>query len=214
MRTTVTLARQAGCGGSDIGAALAQRLDVRCLDREIVSQTARQLDCEEEEVAAREERGYSFWERMLRGISVSPPEALYHAPQGLTRTDREMFDAETEVMKAIASQEDCVIVGRLAAQVLPPRPGLVNVLLYAPLGFRTQRLIAAGHAASEAQAQALIAQSDGTRQRHVAQMMGMEWDNVGNYHLCLDTSTLPLPEVVSLLADFVHRRLAAQQDSG
>ena len=208
MRTTVTLARQAGCGGSDIGAALAQRLDVRCLDREIVSEAARQLDCAEEEVAAREERGYPFWERMLRGISVSPPEALYHAPQALGRTDREMFDAETEVMKAIANREDCVIVGRLAAQVLPPRPGLVNVLLYAPLSFRIGRLIAAGHATGEAQAQALIAQSDGTRQRHVAQMMGSNWDDVSNYHLCLDTSTLPLPEVVALLADFVRRRIA------
>ena len=135
MRITVTLARQFGCGGSYLGQCVAESLGVRCLDREILSHAAQRLSAEEEDLAAREERGRPFWERMLRGISVGPPEALYHPPVTLSVSDRDIFQAETEVMKSIAAREDCVIVGRLASHVLPDHPGMVNVFLHAPLWF-------------------------------------------------------------------------------
>ena len=154
MRITVTLARQFGCGGSYLGQRAGGNLGVRCLDREIVSHAARHLSAGEADLAAREERGRPFWERMLRGISIGPPEALYHPPVTLSVSDRDIFQAETEVMKAIAAREDCVIVGRLAAHVLPAHPGMVNVFLHAPLSFRVRRLIETGQAGDEAGARA------------------------------------------------------------
>lgn len=205
MKLTVTLARQLGCGGSYLGQCLAENLNVRCLDREIVSRTAQHLTLDEAELAEREERGTSFWERMLRGIAAGPPEALYHPPQSLPVSDQNLFAAETEVMKSIASQEDCVIVGRLAAHVLDAHAGMVNIFLYAPLSFRARRLLEAGQAASEAQAREMILQSDETRRRYITQMIGRDWDNAKNYHLCLDTSCLPLPEAADFLTDFVRR---------
>lgn len=207
MRTTVTLARQLGCGGSYLGQCLAENLGIRCLDREIVSRAAQQFDCDETELAEREERGTSFWERMLRGISASPPEALYHPPASLPISDQELFAAETEVMQEIASQEDCVIVGRLASHVLRTHPGMVNLFLYAPLSFRIQRVLETGGAGDEAQARELIVQSDETRKRYITQMVGRDWDSAKNYHLCLDTSSLPLPEISDFLTDFVRRKI-------
>ena len=207
MRITVTLARQFGCGGSYLGQCLADNLQVRCLDREIVSHAARQLAVEEDECAEREERGASFWERMLRGIS-GPPEALYHAPAASPVSDRDLFEAETEVMKAIAAREDCVIVGRVASHVLPPHAGMVNVFLHAPLEFRIPRVIEHYGVADEAQARAMIVRSDESRRRFITQMIGHAWDDATNYHLCLDTSSLPLPEIAGLLTDFVRRKTA------
>ena len=206
MRITVTLARQFGCGGSYLGQRLADALQIRCLDREIVSHAARDLAVDEAEMAAREERGTPFWERMLRGITASPPEALYHAPAVLSVSDREIFEAETGVMKTIAAGEDCVIVGRIAAHVLPSHPGMVNVFLHAPLSFRVPRVMEFYNAPDEAAARAMIARSDGTRERFIRQMIGREEDDARNYHLCLDTSSLPLPEIADLLTDFVRRR--------
>ncbi len=208
MRITVTLARQFGSGGSYLGQRLADSLQIRCLDREIVSQAARQLAVDEAEMAAREERGTPFWERMLRGISAGPPEALYHAPATLSVSDREIFEAETEVMKTIAAQESCVIVGRIAAHVLLAHPGTVNVFLHAPLSFRVPRVMEYYGATDDAGARAMIARSDGTRERFIRQMIGREEEDARNYHLCLDTSSLPLPEVADLLTDFVRRRTA------
>ena len=206
MRITVTLARQLGCGGSYLGQRLAENLHIRCLDREIVSGAAQQIALNEAEVAAREERGTPFWERMLRGMTAGPPEALYHAPLTLTVSDQELFVAETEVMKSIAAREDCVIVGRLASHVLPLHSGMVKIFLYAPQDFRIQRLQETSLAASEAQAREMVLSSDETRKRYITQMLGKGWDNTENYHLCLDTSSLPLPAISDFLTDFVRRR--------
>ncbi|MDQ2688020.1 MAG: cytidylate kinase-like family protein [Armatimonadota bacterium] len=208
MRITVTLARQLGCGGSSLGRLLAENLQIRCLDREIVSQTAQQLALDEEELAQREERVSSFWERMLRGITVSTPEAPYVPQPPPTVTDRDLFTAETEVMKTIAAQEDCVIVGRVASHVVPAHAGLVNIFLYAPLDFRAQRVMERERLADLSQARALIARSDDTRKKFIAQMTGREWGDAKNYDLCLDTSSLPLPEIADFVTDYIRRRIA------
>lgn len=206
MRITVTLGRQLGCGGSYLGQCIAEALKIRCLDREIVSKAAEHLQVDEADLTHREERGVSFWERMLRGITTGPPEALYQAPVTLSVSDRDLLAAETKVMKEIAAQEDVVIVGRIAAYVLPPHPGMVNIFLHAPERFRIQRLLENAAAATEAEAKTLIARSDETRRQYISQMIGKEEYDARSYHLCLDTSLLPLSDTADLITDFVRRR--------
>ena len=208
MRMTVTLGRQLGCGGSYLGQCVADALGIRCLDREILSKAAEQLQVDEEDVSYREERGASFWERMLRGVTTGPPEALYQAPITLSVTDRDLLDAETKVMKEIAAEEDVVIVGRLAAFVLPSHPGMVKIFLHAPERFRVQRLIANGAAATKDEARTLITRSDETRRLYIRQMIGREEYDARSYHLSLDTSALPLSDAADLLTDFIRRRTA------
>jgi cytidylate kinase len=207
MRTTVTIARQLGCGGSSIGQRVAAGLGFRCLDREIVSRTAQRCGVDEMEVAIRDERVSSFWERMLEGFSLAATDTLYVLPPSQVPSDREIFDNESEVMKVIAEREDCVIVGRAAAHVLPSHPGMVNVFLYAPLDFRVRRVVAAKLAPNPAQARLMIERSDAMRCRFITQMTGRDWACAQNYHLCMDTSVLPLSEVVEMLIEFIRHRV-------
>lgn len=205
MRTTVTLGRQLGCGGSYLGQCIADALKIRCLDREIISRAAARLQVDEEDLTNREEHGVTFWDRMLRGITTGPLEAVYQAPVTLSVTDRELLAAETKVMQEIAAGEDCVIVGRLAAFVLPPHPGMVKIFLHAPEQFRVKRLIENAAAATEAEAKTLIARSDETRRQYIHQMIGKEEYDARAYHLSLDTSVLPLSDTADLITDFVRR---------
>ncbi len=206
MKITVTLGRQLGCGGSYLGQCIADSLGIRCLDREIVSKAAESLQVDEADVLLREERGASFWERMLRGITTGPPEAVYLAPVPLSVSDRDLLSAETKVMQEIAAGESVVIVGRIARYVLPPHPGMVNIFLHAPTSFRVGRLIANGLATTEAEAKTLIERSDETRRLYISQMIGKEEYDARAYHLSLDTSALSLPETADLLTDFVRKR--------
>ncbi len=208
VRITVTLGRQLGCGGSYLGQRLADALQIRCLDREIVSKAAAHLRVDEADMTHREERGVSFWERMLRGITADPPEASYQPPMTLSVTDQELLAAETQVMKEIAAQEDVVIVGRVAAFVLPPHPGMVNIFLHAPEHYRVRRLLEHAQAANETEARTLIARSDETRRRYIRQMIDRDEYDARAYHLSLDTSVLPLLDTADLLTDFVRRRTA------
>lgn len=206
MRTTITIARQLGSGGSVIGHQLAQQLGIRCLDREILSQAAQQLQLEEEELANREEKVSSFWERILRGMTIVAPEASYVPAPTLTLSDQEIFESETQVMTSIAQSEDCVIVGRAAAHILPLHSGTINIFVHAPLSFRLPRVMEHYKVPDEAKARAMIQRSDGMREKFIAQMTGHDAMDVRNFHLCLDSSSLPLDEVIDIALDYIRRR--------
>jgi cytidylate kinase len=206
MRITITIARQLGCGGSIVGQEIADRLNIRCIDREIVSRTAQQFEVEEEEVANREEKVSSFWERVLGGLIIPAPEAAFIPAPSLSPTDREIFASETEVMKSIAQTEDCVIVGRAGAHVLPSHPGMFNIYLHAPLSFRVPRVMEY-YGINEGQALAKIKRSDETREKFITQVTGRDAADARHYHLCLDSSMLPLAEVADLVSRFVQRRV-------
>jgi cytidylate kinase len=208
MRITVTVGRQLGSGGSEVGRRIADVLGIRCIDREIVSRTAQQMEMDEDDLAAREERGANFWERLLRGLSVGPPEVPYLPPPIPTISDRELFDAESHVMKDIAAKEDCVIVGRGASFVLPSHPGMVSLFLCAPMDFRIQRVMHFYGAKTPAEARAMIDRSDEVRTMFITQMTGKSWINACNYHLSIDTSSFPMPEVADYVAGFVRKRVA------
>jgi cytidylate kinase len=206
MRITVTIARQLGCGGSAIGQYVAAGLKCRCLDREILSQTAQELDIEEQELAVREEKVASFWERMLLGMAAAAPEAPYLEPVHRVITDRDIFENETAVMRKIAAEENCVVVGRGAVHVLPDHPGKVNIFLHAPLAFRIQNFVRCGHAPNEEQARAIIEQSDAARRKFITQMLDKDWSCADNYHLSIDTSTLPQEDIGDLILFYVERK--------
>lgn len=212
MKINVTLGRQLGSGGSYLGPILAQNLGFRCLDREIISHTAQQYAIDEVELESREERVSSFWERMMAGFTVGTPEVPYLEAPLQVLSDEELFASETEVMKKIAQQEDCVIVGRGAGYVLPPHPGLINIFLYAPLEFRVQRVLEFYKAASLERATEMAVNSDAMRKRFVQQMTGRDWGSFGNYHLAIDTSSLPMEEIAVVLTDFVKRKIAVIQN--
>jgi cytidylate kinase len=206
MRTTITIARQLGSGGSVVGQHIAQSLGIRCIDREIVSHTAQQFQMDEKEIATREEKVSSFWERIISGIAVVAPEAGYVAAPNPTLSDQEIFESETQVLKTIAQAEDCVIIGRAAAHVLAPHPGMFNILLHAPLSFRVPRVMDYYHVSDEGQARAMIKRSDGVRAKFIAQMAGCDAADARNYHLSLDSSLFPLSDIADLVIDCVRRR--------
>lgn len=209
MNLTITIARQLGSGGSELGHRLAEELGIRCIDREIISQTAQQFDVQEQEVEHREERVTPFWERMLAGFVVGAPEAAYVPPPTQTLTDRQIFDAETEVLKTITAQEDCVVIGRAAVHVLPRHARMLNLLIYAPVEFRIPRVMQTSGALTPEQALAKIQQSDTMRGKSISQMTGTDWMSPEHYHLCINTSTFPLDDLCPRLAEMVRRKMGA-----
>ena len=210
MRTVVTVARYLGCGGSYLGQMVAGDLGFRCLDREIISETAQKFSLDAAHIAAREEKVASFWERMLRGISVGPPEATFVPPPAREISDMELFLAEGDVMKSITEHEDCVLVGRGAAHLLPDFPGKINVLLHAPTEFRIPRVMQYYGAKTESQARTMIERSDNLRKTFVMQMTGLDLVCAQNYHFALDTSVLPLDDIAAMITHYVRARMALQ----
>lgn len=203
-RITITIARQLGSGGSYIGERIARSLGLKYIDREVLHLCAKELGVSEFDVALRQGRLTSFWERVFGAITFGPPDAPYTPPPLLRRiTDRDLFDKQTEIMKQIAETESCVIIGRAGGYVLPQHPGSFNIFCHAPMDFRIRRVMELYNAPTPDAARYLIEESDDMRRKYYIEMTGREWTNACNYHVAVDTSRYPLDSIADSLVSMI-----------
>lgn len=206
MRTTITISRQLGCGGSYIGQLIATRLGFKYVDREVLQLAAREFGCDAETVAAREERVASFWERILSGLTFGTPEAPYTPPPLRNFTDEELFEKQTEILKRIASRHDCVVIGWAGVYVLPRHPGMFSIFCHAPAKFRIKRIMEIYKVRTKEEAREMLEESDEMRKRYFAAMTDHDWACAENYHLSIDTSLFPPEEIAEMLIDLLKRK--------
>jgi cytidylate kinase len=206
IKTTITISRQMGAGGSYIGQLIARRLGLKYIDREVLHIAAKEFGCDEETIAARSERVTSFWERVLGGLSFGAPEAVYSPPPLGNFSDRELFEKQTQILKRIASQEDCVVVGWAGVFMLPRHRGMFSVFCHAPKSFRVKRIMNIYQDLADERARTLIAESDRTREIYFNEMTGHDWMCAKNYNLSIDTSLQPLEECADLIISLSQRQ--------
>ncbi|MDA8088098.1 MAG: cytidylate kinase-like family protein [Nitrospiraceae bacterium] len=205
----ITIARQFGSGGSFIGKSLAGRLGFRYFDREILRQAAGIIGAEESTLSERDEKLSGFLEDVIRPFIVGSPETAYMPPPLHAVYDRDLFEAESKIIRKIGAEYDCVIMGRAARQVLAGRPGLVNVFIHAPVDFRVARIMDLYKMSDAAEAEKLVEKSDRHRARFTEAMTGEDWTDLRNYHLSIDTERAGLnaaQEMILLLVEQVKRR--------
>jgi cytidylate kinase len=207
-RTTITISRQMGTGGSYIGQLIAKRLGLKYVDREVLHLAAEEFGCDEETIAAHSERVTSFWERILGGLSLGGADSRYNPPPMRTFTDRELFEKQKEILRRIAAQHDCVVVGWAGVFLLPRHRGTFTVFCHAPKSFRAKRLMNVYPDLTEEKARELIVESDRTREIYFNEMTDHDWTCARNYHLSIDTSRQPLEEVADLIINLSERQRA------
>jgi CMP/dCMP kinase len=187
----ITISRQLGAGGAVVGQRLAKRLGLRYLDSNVLRMAAEKCGAKEEDLARWDEHRARFWEQLGRVFALGAPEGLwqtFNAPLGIY--DRDVFNLQREVIREIAHQESCVVIGRAGFWILRDHPGLVSVYLHGSVESRLERVkgifgVDAPHARQ------MMAEIDGDRARFVYEMAG-EGLNAESQHLCIDTGRIAL----------------------
>lgn len=127
----ITIGRENGSGGRQLGSELAAALGVKCYDSELINETAKASGFATSFVETHEEqRPGSFLYSLVTGGGVIADEQPFPV---------QIFQAQSEVIRAIAARESCVIVGRCADYVLRERKDLLSVFIHAPVAFRADR---------------------------------------------------------------------------
>jgi cytidylate kinase len=206
MKSTITISRQIGSGGSYIGQVIAQRLGFKYVDREVLHLAAQEFGCDEETVASRSERVSSFWERILGGLALGGPESHYSPPPIRNFSDEQLFEKQTEILRRIAGKHDSVVIGWGGVYILPRHPRMFNVFCHAPRSFRMKRLLDVYENLDAEAVRTLIEESDEMRERYFAEMTKHEWTCAKNYHLSVDTSLMPLDNIAELIIELAKKR--------
>ncbi len=197
--TLVAISAAYGAGGSEVGPALADRLGVPFLDRAIPMAVAAELKVPVEAAVAHDGQvGGSWLERLLRGFVGSDagvPAPV--SPEALSGT--EFRRATEEVLLRQAREGRGVILGRGAVIVLREDPRALRVRLDGPAELRLRQAMRLGQIDQESAARAMR-RLDRVHADYVRHFYGESLQRPSLYHLVIDSTTIPLPTCVELIA--------------
>ncbi len=177
--SVITIGRQYGSGGSELGQILADKLGYAFYDKEIIEMTAGTTGYSSNYVGEHQES-------LTNSLIYDLVNHMYTFPETESPKDK-IFDAQSKVIKEIAEKGHCVIVGRCADQILKDRTDCLNVFLHAPLTNRIKRVMSKKNL-TEKEAKNLILKEERRRADNYHYYTRQIWGASANYHLSLDTS--------------------------
>jgi len=201
----ITISRQLGCGGVQIGQQLANTLNISFADREIITKAANELQVLEEDLQGREERLLSFWETFRTGITTLDHVSAPALSGMLEATDDELFTTEAEIITHLANEQSSVIIGRCGFHVLRNHPNHVSIFLFANKEFRSSRLQKKLNL-TKPDADSMIEKSDKQRAVYCKRFTEKEWTDTRNYDLSIDTSKLQMDQTLELILNYIKFR--------
>lgn len=203
-KTIITIARQYGSGGREIGERVAALLGIKNYDKEFVTMAA------EKEGALTVDALHQVDERATNsllytlaiGSNVFPAA---HVSPALPLNDR-LFALQSSIIRSLAEEEkSCVMIGRCADYVLRDHPDRLSIFIYADLDVRRRR-VAERHDISESEAISVINKTDRRRASYYNFYTGGKWGKYDNYHVAINSAVLGIEGTAQLIADLVHRR--------
>ncbi len=201
----ITISRQFGAGGSEVARRVAEALDWRLVDNDLVDRVAERAGLPPEEVAQRDERAPGFVERLVRALTRVPelfPKPAEKVPEP---EEASLVRLTESVVAELATEGRVVLVGRAGPAVLRGKYDALHIKIVAPLADRlrtaSERLGLAPKEAEKA-----LQETDANRARYLKQHYGRDWNDSTNYDMVLNTGTLGLQGASELIVAETKRR--------
>lgn len=201
----ITVSRQYGSGGGEIARLLAEKLNWRLVDHEVVVGVARELGVSLEEAEAQDERAESLITRLLASMSLAYPNEgteLVATPEARAA---QYQDALRRVVEAAAVEGNVIIVGRASQVVLSDRRDVLHARIVAPLPARIA-YVARREGLSEQEARERIQRKDQDRIKSLQSRFHRHPDESSLYDLTINTGVLTLGDAVDLICSALERK--------
>lgn len=188
----ITISREYGSGGHQIGEALAKELGITFYDKELISLVAQEGRFSEKFVSENEQKLPTslLYQMIMQDYEAPLDKSLSY--------DDALFVAQSKVIRRIVSEKPCVIVGRCADYILRERPNTINIFLFGDLKSKTERVISE-YGISSDEAPNKIIQTDKARKEHYFHYTGRKWGDSRNYHATFNTSHITVSQTTEIL---------------
>ena len=200
MRSIITIGRQFGTGGHEIGEKLAEKLGIKCYDKELIKRVAKESGICDEILEIHDERPTSsfLYNLVMDTYSFGITNSNY-VDMPLSH---KVFLAQFDTIKKIANEGPCVIVGRCADYALADYTNVLNLFIYGKMDKRIER-ISEKYSVSEKEARDMIIKKDKQRSSYYNYYSTKKWGKAETYDLCVDSTILGRDGTVELLYQFV-----------
>ncbi len=200
MDKIITLGRQYGSGGREIGQKIADHYGIPFYDNELITRAAKESGFAEETFAKAEDKATnSLLYSLAMGINVYGNQDFGFT--GLSLDDR-IFLAQSDVIRKVADEGPCVIVGRCADYVLKERENIVNLFVKASMSFRLERVVKE-YGEEEKKAADIILKNDKRRANYYSYHVGEKWTDLNNYDLVIRSDFAGIEQSVKCICGYL-----------
>ena len=199
MLPVITISRQYGSGGHEVGEKLAQKLGIPFFDKALIAMAAKQSGISPEVFEHADEKatssllysmvmgsGYSFGSR-VPGLGEMP-------------INDKLFLIQSDIIKKAAEEGPCVIIGRCADYILREHLNCFHVFVHADKDARVRRIVAK-ELCEEKKAPDFVTKKDKQRANYYNFYSNNRWDDLNNYDLTVNTSRFNIEQAVNLIAE-------------
>ena len=202
MNKVITITRQFGSGGREIGKKLAEAYGIPFYDNEIISRAAKDTGFAEAAFERAEDKASnSLLYSIAMGMNVFSSQDVGFS--GLSLDDR-IFLAQSKVIRNVAKEGPCVIVGRCADYILKNQENVVNLFIRATLDFRIKRAIEVEGIPKEKSAE-MVMKKDKSRANYYKYHSVERWDNVLNYDFAIRSDLCGIDGTVACLKAYLDQ---------
>lgn len=201
MNTVITIGRQFGSGGKEIGIRVAKELGIPFYDKELLQEAARRSGLCEKVLENFDEKPKSLL------FSIAMDSYMFAMPGAGAgdSLEQQVYLATFNTIRRIAEEGPCVIIGRCADYALAGNPNHLSLFIHAPMEARIAR-VAKRHDLTEEKARQLIMKTDKRRASYYEYYTSKKWGSVDSYNYCLDSSYLGLGRTVELIQTMVAHK--------
>ena len=194
----ITIGREYGSGGKYIGEKLAQDLNIKLYDKEILNKVSEESGIDLELLQeADEKQEQSFWYTFAKSWYSSDESitTLTEAP-----TNEKLFIEQAKVIEDLANKEDCIIIGRCSNIILKNRLDVLNVFIYSSdFDFKVNRKMEYGNFTERNEVINVIQRTDNERATYYNYFTKEKWGDRSGYDLMIDTAKIGVAGAAELI---------------
>ena len=196
----ITIGRQFGSNGREIGHRLAEKLGYAFYDKEILNETAKNSGLSEDVLKSLDEKPTKSF---LYSLVMDPYSFGFNNPGYQTNLTQQAFQATYDTVKKLASDGPCVFVGRCADYALRHNPDLVKIFIYAPVEERI-KTVSKRYNLTEDKAKSQINKEDKARASYYNYYTSKRWGAMESYDICINSSLMSIDKTVDLIIDYIN----------
>lgn len=204
----ITVGRQFGSGGRELGRKLADMFGIAYYDKELITEAARESGLDPEYFEKADEQIPNNLMHAL-AASLMMSGGAFGSENALAGEN--IFKFQSDVVREVAKAGSCVIVGRCADYILRNEPLCISTFIYASQEDRVARIRRCHGAKTQKEAEEMMRKIDKRRAGYYDFYTDKTWGAATSYDLCIDSSVLGIEDTAEVVREYVERRIALKR---
>lgn len=201
MNTVITIGRQFGSGGREIGEMVAEYFGIKCYDKDLLTRAAKESGFCEEMIKNHDEKPTNSF---LYNLVMDTYSFGYNSSSFVDMPiSHKVFLAQFDTIKKVADEGPCVIVGRCADYALADRKNVLHLFIYGDEETKI-KFVMKKYNLPESKARDMIIKKDKQRQSYYNYYSSKKWGRADSYDLCINSGVLGFDGTVKLITQYVE----------